>query len=307
MFKHIIIAAAAAAYIVPAFAAEWVQDFDTAKAKAAQEGKAILADFTGSDWCGWCIRLRQTILDTPEFETYAKKHFILAEIDLPRNPAKLSPQLIQKNKQLCEQYHVDAFPTLLVMDAQGRVAGGFSGGKSSLQDVQAPLNKALENIALLQKAATQQGQEKLQTLLTVYNNFPDSLRSHATEIGKEIVALDPTDSTGMRERLQAEIQKDQFIKELSTATSEAQAMALLERMKDEALAPNKSIILMQLFTLKLKNADSVADLQEAKQLMLRIAELTPGKKAAIEAAAEKQFANPEDLLMQIRAFRNQAK
>ena len=295
-----------ATMIAPAFAAEWISDFDAAKAKAAQENKAILADFTGSDWCGWCIRLRQSVLDTPAFEAYAKDKFVLAEIDVPQAP-KLSPEQMQKNRLLCERYNIQGFPTILVMDAEGRVMGGFSGGKTSLQDVQAPLDKGLENIRLAQQAATQQGDEKLQTLVKIYNNIPPALKGNAAYIRDAILALDPANAGGIKTTLRAEQQKEQFKKELATAQSAEQALAMLERMKGEVLPPNRTELLMQLFTLKMECANTVEDLLAAKAILLEAAETMPDRKAAIQAAAEKQFANPAALLEQIKTYRRKTK
>lgn len=306
MFKNTLFVAALAALVAPAFAAEWMSDFDAAKAKAAQENKAILADFTGSDWCGWCIRLRQAVLDTPAFEAYAKDKFVLAEIDIPQAP-KLSPEQMEKNRRLCEQYGIQGFPTVLVLDATGNVMGGFSGGKTSLQAVQEPLDKGLENIKLSQLAATQQGEEKLQTLVKIYNNFPASLKDSAAGIRDTILALDTANTSGLRDTLLAEQQKNQFAKELATAQSPEQALAMLERMKGEVLPANRAELLMQLFTLKMECANSVADILAAKAILLEVAEAMPEKKNAIQAAAEKQFANPAALLEQIKAYRNKAK
>lgn len=306
MFKNTFLVAALAALVAPAFAAEWMSDFDAAKTKAAKENKAILADFTGSDWCGWCIRLRQAVLDTPAFEAYAKDKFVLAEIDIPQAP-KLTPEQMEKNSLLCEQYNVQSFPTVLVMNAEGQVMGGFSGGKTSLQAVQAPLDKGLENIKLAQLAATQQGEEKLQTLVKIYNNFPQSLKEHAGSIRDTILALDANDAHGLKSALLAEQQKEQFIKELATAQNQEQALAMLERMKDEVLPANRTELLMQLFTLKIECANTVDDLLAAKAILLEAAETMPDRKAAIQAAAEKQFANPAALLEKLKAHRNQAK
>ncbi len=307
MFKKSFLVAATAALIAPAFAAEWISDFDVAKAQAAKEGKAILADFTGSDWCGWCIRLRQAVLDTPAFENYAKDKFVLAEIDVPNAP-KISKELKEKNMKLCEQYRIEGFPTLLVMDAKGQVMGGFSGGRTSLKEVQSPLDKGLENLSLRQQAATQQGAEKLQTLIRIYNNYPEQLRFHAADIRDEILKLDTANTSGLQDEFKAKQQMERFQTELISATSEAQAIAMLERMKTEALPPNQGTILMQLFNLKAKNANTVADIMEAKKILLQAAETAPAhKKAAIKAAAEKQFADPEALLKQIKAYRNSSK
>ncbi len=307
MFRNTLLAAAIAALVAPAFAAEWISDFDAAKAQAAKDGKAILADFTGSDWCGWCIRLRQNILDTPEFEAYAKDKFVLAEIDIPNAP-KLSPEQLEKNKQLCVQYKVEAFPTILVMDAQGRVMGGFAGGKSTLQEVLPPLNKGLENVQLSKVAATQQGAAKLETLVKIYKNMPTDLRKQSSDMRDEILALDPENSSGMRDILNAEKQMETFNAQLMNAQSDEQAIAMLERMKTEALPANKSAILVQLFQFKMGTANTVEDLMAAKAILLEAAEYAPAKrKASMQKAAAQQFANPELLLQKIKAFRGQGK
>jgi thioredoxin-related protein len=67
-------------------AAEWQTNYDTALKMAASQGKLVLADFTGSDWCYYCIRLRKDVLDEPGFSAWAKSHFVLLEIDMPENP-----------------------------------------------------------------------------------------------------------------------------------------------------------------------------------------------------------------------------
>lgn len=303
MIKHTFLAAVLTAAIAPAFAAEWVGDFDAAKTKAAQENKAILADFTGSDWCGWCIRLRQNVFDTPAFESYAKDKFVLAEIDLPQAP-KISPEQLEKNRRLCAQYGVQSFPTIMVMDANGRVMGGFTGGRTSLQAVQPHLDKALENLALFKQAASQQGDAKLQTLVKIYKNFPDSLKQQAADLRDEILALDTQDSAGLKDTLLAEQQFSRFEQECAAAKTEEELIAMLERMKSEALPPNKAEILMRLFTLKLKNANTTADVLAAKELILQAADAMPDKKDAIRAAVEQQFADPAALLQQIKAYRS---
>ena len=82
---------------------------------------------------------------------------------------------------------------------------------------------------------------------------------------------------------------------------------MLERMKGEVLPANRTELLMQLFTLKIECANTVDDLLAAKAILLEAAETMPDRKAAIQAAAEKQFADPAALLEKLKAHRNQAK
>ena len=62
----------------------WLGDFNDAKTQAAKENKLILINFSGSDWCGPCIRLRHEILESSIFEDYAKDHLVLLRADFPR-------------------------------------------------------------------------------------------------------------------------------------------------------------------------------------------------------------------------------
>jgi len=96
----------------------WLTDLDEAKKVAAKENKAILVDFTGSDWCGWCIRLREEVFDKPEFKE-ASKDFVLVELDFPRTK-KLPEGQKEKNQALSKKFNVRGFPTILLMTAEGQ-------------------------------------------------------------------------------------------------------------------------------------------------------------------------------------------
>ncbi len=61
--------------VAPALGAEWMTDFEAAKARAAAENKAILVNFTGSDWCGYCMRMKRNVLDKQEFLDYTRDKF----------------------------------------------------------------------------------------------------------------------------------------------------------------------------------------------------------------------------------------
>lgn len=98
---------------------KWETDFELAKKRAKEENKSILIDFTGSDWCGWCIRLNKEVFSTPEFQEYAAKHLIMVELDFPRKkelPAKLKEQ----NEKLQEEYKIDGFPSVILLNSRGK-------------------------------------------------------------------------------------------------------------------------------------------------------------------------------------------
>ena len=63
---------------------QWLTDTKTALEKARQENKAVLLDFTGSDWCGWCMKLKSEVFDQPEFAQFAQANLVLVEVDFPK-------------------------------------------------------------------------------------------------------------------------------------------------------------------------------------------------------------------------------
>lgn len=97
---------------------EWIEDYDEAVAKATTSGKPILVNFTGSDWCGWCVRLKKEVFDTGIFTTWATDKVVLLECDFPRSRT-LTPEQTAQNERLAERYGIRGFPTVLVLTAQG--------------------------------------------------------------------------------------------------------------------------------------------------------------------------------------------
>ncbi len=98
----------------------WLTDLAEAKRQAAARKVPILADFTGSDWCGWCKRLDAEVFSTPEFATWAAKNVVLLTVDFPHD-VQQSAELQQQNTQLAEKYRVDGFPTILFLSDDGTV------------------------------------------------------------------------------------------------------------------------------------------------------------------------------------------
>ncbi len=101
---------------------KWETDLEIAKKRAKDEHKEILADFTGSDWCGWCIKLKKEVFDQPEFQEYAKKHLIMLELDFPHQK-QLPPKEKEQNDKLAQEFNVEGFPTVLLLNARGKEVG----------------------------------------------------------------------------------------------------------------------------------------------------------------------------------------
>jgi thioredoxin-related protein len=101
-----------------ALAADWEADFAQAQARAAKEGKFLLVDFSGSDWCGWCIKLDKEVFSKAEFQAYAKDKLVLALVDFPRK-TPLPEKAAAANKALASKYKVEGFPTVILMLPDG--------------------------------------------------------------------------------------------------------------------------------------------------------------------------------------------
>ena len=99
----------------------WTTDVPKAQAEARADKKLVMLDFTGSDWCGWCIKLHKEVFDTPEFAEYAKKNLVLVEVDFPH---KKQPTALKKtNAALQAKYQVEGYPTIIVLNGDGKKVG----------------------------------------------------------------------------------------------------------------------------------------------------------------------------------------
>ena len=90
---------------------KWYTDINKAIEASRQEQKPLFLFFTGSDWCGWCIRLQNEVFKTPEFTAWAKDHAILVELDYPRRTPQ-SEEIKSQNAQLQQMFKVEGYPKI---------------------------------------------------------------------------------------------------------------------------------------------------------------------------------------------------
>ena len=100
----------------------WLTSMGEAMAIARRERKVILVNFTGSDWCGWCIRLHKEVFSQKPFLDYAARHLVLLTVDFPRNKWQ-TPAQKRENADLARRYGIRGYPTILLLDPDGRVIG----------------------------------------------------------------------------------------------------------------------------------------------------------------------------------------
>ena len=121
-------------FAVTAQAQLWEDSFNSALSKANTEDKPIVLVFSGSDWCGPCIRFKKKILDSEEFVGFASNNYVLYNADFPKKKKNsLSQEKLDANKGLAEKYNPKGhFPLVVVLDKNESILGktGFDKRKS---------------------------------------------------------------------------------------------------------------------------------------------------------------------------------
>jgi thioredoxin-related protein len=115
---------------------QWLTDFEAARQSAASDHKYILLNFSGSDWCGPCIKMKQEVFESEEFSAIAEKELVLVRADFPRaKKNKLSPEQTKHNEELAEKYNPSGFfPYTVLLDANGKILKEWNGYVFGSQD-----------------------------------------------------------------------------------------------------------------------------------------------------------------------------
>jgi Thioredoxin-like len=183
----------------------WTQDYPAAQARAAAEGKDLLLDFTGSDWCTWCVRLHREVFATEQFQV-AWRDFVPVTVDFPSDESILPPGVKEQNEALRARLPIGGFPTIYLLDAEGRpyaTTGYREGGPqpylehlSNLRLVRELRDAAWEAAARFPAEAA--GLAKAERLDQGLEVLPrELLFPHYLAVITEAQALDPEDSLGL--------------------------------------------------------------------------------------------------------------
>lgn len=119
---RILLAAACLIPLAPLHARAWTEDYEAARRRAAAESRYLLLNFTGSDWCGWCMRLDAEVFSQGAFRGFASEHLVCVTIDFPRDRPQ-HPDVTRRNEDLKRQYRVSGFPSLFLLNPNGRELG----------------------------------------------------------------------------------------------------------------------------------------------------------------------------------------
>ena len=221
----------------------WLTDIDAAKKSASESKKDLLIDFTGSDWCGWCIKLNDEVFKHDAFKTGVKDSFVLVEIDFPREKGKLPEDVRKRNTELGEKYAVQGYPTILLCDAEGKpyAATGYEEGGpekyvSHLNELRKNKSKRDEAFA---KAAKASGVEKAKVLIAALDAMKVDEKVAANfygDIAAQIRAADPKDETGFAKKAESGKRIEEFqnsLQEFGAKRDHEGALALVDKTLKE--------------------------------------------------------------------------
>ena len=211
---------------------EWMTDFEAAKQKAAAENKDLLVNFTGSDWCSWCIKLVDEVFKHDAFKKGVADNFVLVELDFPQDKSKLDESTQKQNEMLQEKYSIQGFPTILLLDDQGRPyaqtgyqAGGPEKYLAHLDKLLAIKTKRDEALMAAEKL---EGPAKAKSLVEALKILPEGQLNHYSKITQQIAALDPSDESGFV--------AGQKLKEAADTLNKEYMTAVRSGKNDEAIA-----------------------------------------------------------------------
>ncbi|MBR5186283.1 MAG: thioredoxin family protein [Akkermansia sp.] len=172
---------------------------------AKEQGRDIMLEFTGKEWCPPCIHLRTKIMETPEFEKAVGDKYVLVEVIFPRLPsavAAIPKEQRNANEQLLVHHRIETgLPTVLLLDEKGlpyaQVAGARRTTAEYLKELDAAAAVRAARDAAFARAAGLKGMERATALVEGLNAIPENCRDKYVDIVNEINELDPQNTPGL--------------------------------------------------------------------------------------------------------------
>ena len=268
----------------------WMTDFDEAKKEAEAGKKDLLMDFTGSDWCGWCIRLKEEVFSKEAFKKAAPDHFVMLELDFPKS-VEQSESLKTQNSLLRDFYEIQGYPSIVLTDAEGRAyaktgyqKGGAEAYLSHLEELRQIRVKRDEAFA---KAESATGLEKAKLLQVVLKAIGDDdlIRKHYGTVADEIIELDAEDQLGYKENRDFQDKLDGLDEEIQKSLK-AGGLDTVPALIDEFVTANKLIgeqkqrVLLGKIGMHFQMQQHEQSLKVAKRVVAIDPETESGKSAA---------------------------
>ena len=195
----------------------WTDEFDGAKAQARAQGKDLLMDFTGSDWCGWCIKLHKEVFDQAAFRDSIHESFILVKIDFPRDQSLVTDETRAQNAELLKQYPIQGYPTIFLTDADGRpyAQTGYQpdGPEKYLAHLEVFRKAKTERDELFNSAATKAGVERAKLIdQALEKTEPGLLMAFYSDQVEAIIGLDADNAAGLKQKYTALVERQLILK-----------------------------------------------------------------------------------------------
>jgi thioredoxin-related protein len=192
----------------------WTEDAKAAMAQAAKEKKDLLIDFTGSDWCGWCIKLDKEVFSEAAFADEAVKNFVFLKLDFPQK-RPLSDETKKQNAEWQAKFGIGGYPTIILADAEGRAyakTGYRQGGAEAYLKHLAELRAVREKRdAALAKAAGAEGVERAKLLDEAFSAMDQELvLASYGEMVAEIIKLDADGKAGLKAKYESAMTLKKF-------------------------------------------------------------------------------------------------
>ncbi len=286
--------------VAPAFGLEWAKNIEEAKARAAAEGKLVLALFYGSEFTRNFANMREEVFDSAAFCAYAEEKFVPVEMYEPKDRAQHA-DFIWKYRALCREYDVKQWPTALIMTPEGIPTGGLVGGQryemlirgelycactreERLNVVCTAFDNALVVAERLREVnAMPEGADRLRALAATYYRVPENLAPRIVFAGY-VAAHDPENQTGLRDEYLNMREMVEWGELGRYGMDSATTLRRMQEMIDKARPANLLTMLQQRFNTQSHHLDSPEDIRAFTLAMEALAaELE--KTAPEEAAA----------------------
>jgi thioredoxin-related protein len=266
---------------------QWETDFEAARAKALSAGKDLLLNFTGTDWCPWCKKLKQEVFDHEVFVHEASKNFVFVELDFP-NKKKLPEELVKQNKGLQEKYGVKGYPTVLLTDVKGRVFArtGYrpGGAKKYLVHLKELRTARDQREDLLSRAEKAGGIEKARLLDSAVATMAKSGLDPDPKMINEIKDLDRDNKAGLKSKYEIAMGVRQIRDELDRTRNFAKALKDVDELITKTDPPPE--VRQDLLFLKARvHMDGMKDMSAGIEVLKQARDLDPGSEKGKALAA----------------------
>jgi thioredoxin-related protein len=265
---------------------EWLDNIEDAQKIAAETGRSVLVNFTGSDWCSWCKQLEAEVFGTDYWQKSAPEHFVMVSLDFPQEQQQ-SEETRAYNQAQSEKYFVRGFPTIMILDSDGAPLAqtGYQqgGAEAYMEHVLSFLSRAGERDALLSElAAAEVSSEQLAILEKLVNLTGEwGVGAFYPDFKTRIIALDADNAYGLKEKYELDLEIARLAREHSTQDDlSGFKTALLNLEKNYRSAESRQLIYYYLAIVARQEEDE----PEMKQRLRQARDFAP------ESALGKQIA-----------------